>query len=376
MSASLRVAEIDLRDRRAVRSFLDVPFRLYRGVPQWVPPIRIEARRQLDRRRNPFFRHSQAAFLVARRERRVVGRLAILDNANFNAFHRSRTAFFSLFECENDREAALTLFEHGFAWARGRGLNHVQGPQGFTALDGLGLLVRGFEHRPAFGIPYHLPYYETLVLEAGFRPAGDVLSGYLGPHVEVPQRIIEVADRVMARRGLRVARYRSRRELLRLAPRLGELYNQSLGGTSGTVPLTREEIDSLARQMVSFADPRLIKILFKDETPVGFLFAYPDISAAVQRTGGRLWPFGWLLWLLELRRTRWININGAGIVEGYRGLGGTALLFREMYRSVREGGFLHADLVQVGAENLPMQRELRHLGVEFYKTHRIYQRDL
>jgi hypothetical protein len=106
------------------------------------------------------------------------------------------------------------------------------------------------------------------------------------------------------------------------------------------------------------------------------LFAYPDISAAIQRTRGRILPLGWIDLLLELRRTKWVNINGAGIVEKYRGLGGTALLFSEMHKSVFEGGFEHADVVQVGMENDKMQRELRDLGIDFYKTHRIYQRVL
>ena len=87
-------------------------------------------------------------------------------------------------------------------------------------------------------------------------------------------------------------------------------------------------------------------------------------------------PFGWIDCLLELRQTKWININGAGIIEKYRGLGGTALLFSEMYKSVIEGGFQHADLVQIGVENDKMQRELRELGIDFYKAHRLYQRAL
>jgi hypothetical protein len=118
----------------------------------------------------------------------------------------------------------------------------------------------------------------------------------------------------------------------------------------------------------------LIKILMKDDEPVGFLFAYPDISAALQRTRGRMWPFGWIDLLLERRRTKWININGAAIIERYRGLGGTAILFSEMQRSVVEGGFQHADLVQTGVHNDRIQRELRDLGIDFYKRHRSYAR--
>ncbi len=124
----------------------------------------------------------------------------------------------------------------------------------------------------------------------------------------------------------------------------------------------------MARQLLWFANPRLIKILMKGDEPVGFLFAYPDISAALQRTRGRMWPLGWADLLLEMRRTRWVNINGAAIVERYRGLGGTAILFSEMQRSIVEGGFLHADLVQVGAGQRPNAARVARAGDQVLQT--------
>jgi len=181
---------------------------------------------------------------------------------------------------------------------------------------------------------------------------------------------------VQKRRGLRVVRFQTRRELLRLVPQLGDLYNAALGGTSGGVPLTAEEMQTIANQILLYADPRLIKIVMKEDEPVGFLLAYPDVSAAVQRTGGRVWPLGWIDLLRELKRTKWVNINGAGIVEKYRGLGGMAILFSEMQKSIAEGHFEHADLVQISVSNDNMQRELRDLGVDFYKMHRQYARAL
>jgi hypothetical protein len=149
-----------------------------------------------------------------------------------------------------------------------------------------------------------------------------------------------------------------------------------LGVGDGNIPLTDEEVDALASQMIWFADPRLIKIVYKGQQPVGFLLAYPDISAALQRSHGRIFPFGWIGLLLELKRTKWININGAGMLEGFRGVGGTALLFSEMYKSVIENRYEHADIVQIGVENDKMQREMRKLGIEFYKVHRVYSRSI
>ena len=373
----MNLIQVDTANRRQVRQFLELPFRLYQGWPQWVPPLAPEARRYLDRRRHPFYQHSDAAFfLVVNGNGQPIGRLGVLDNANYNAFNKERTAFFYLFECEDHREAAHVLFDAAFHWARSRGLNEMVGPKGFSALDGMGLLVKGFEHRPAFGIPYNPPYYPALVEAAGFGGADDVVSGYLDAHVQFPERIHQVARLVEERRGLHVARFRTRHDLRALVPRLQALYNAALEGTTGNVPLTDGEARSLADQLLWFADPRLIKIVMKGDEPVGFLFAYPDVSAAVQRCKGRVFPFGWIDLLFELRRTKWVNINGAGMVEGYRGVGGTALLFSEIYKSIAEGGFERADLVQIGVDNDNMQRELRSLGVDFFKMHRLYRRAL
>ncbi len=370
----MNITEVDLSDGRQVRQFLDLPARIYRSVPQWVPPLASDARRMLDRRRHPFYRHSEAAFFLAQQGGQTVGRIAVLENRNYNAYNKERTAFFYLFECEDNSEASQALFGATLEWARRRHLDRLLGPKGLTPLDAMGLLVRGFEHRPALGIPYNPPYYASLVEAAGLRKSGEQVSGYLDRSVEFPERIHRLAELVQKRRGLRVARYRSRRDLRSLVPRLGKLYNDAMGATTGNVPLTPDEIQTIANQMMLFADPSLVKIVFKDDEPVGFLFAYPDVSAALQRTGGRLLPLGWIDILLEFRRTRWININGAGIIEKYRGLGGTALLFSEMCKSVMESRFEFADIVQIGVENDPMQREMRDLGINFYKMHRTYER--
>ena len=368
--------QIDLTDRMQVKEFLALPFRIYCDIPQWVPPMQTDERLRLDPKRYPFYRHSNAAFFLARQNARTVGRLAVLDPFLYNEYNHEETAFFYLFECENDPDAASELFTAGFEWARSRGLNKMIGPKGFTALDGLGLLVKGFELRPALGLPYNPPYYPQLIEAQGFEKANEIVSGYLGPDIEFPERIHELAARIQQRRGLRIARFHTRGELRAALGHLKALYNGALEGTSGGTPITDEEIKALADQMLWFADPNLIKIVMKDDRPVGFLLAYPDISAALQKTRGQLFPFGWITILRELRTTDWININGAGMIEEYRGLGGTAILYSEMFKSVVENPrYRHVEVVQIGLENDKMQREMENFGMDFYKMHRTYQKN-
>lgn len=374
-----RVVEMDTTNRAQVQQFLGLPFRIYRDVPQWVPPLAGDAARQLDRKRHPFFQHSDAAFFLAYRDAEACGRICVLDNRHYNDFNAGRTAHFFLFECEDDLAASRALFGAACEWACRRGLDCIEGPKGMTALDGLGLLVRGFEHRPALGIPYNRDYYPKLLEDAGFVSKGDIVSGYLSPrtlNASAFEQIDRVAERVKARRGLHVARFTSRRELRRAVPALLDLYNGALGRSEGNVPFTADEAKTMADQILWFADPRLIKLVYKADKPVGFLLAYPDISAAIQCVRGRLWPLGWFKLWRALKSTKWVNVNGMGILEEHRGGGGAAVLFSEMRRSIIEGGFEHADLVQIGVENVQMQREMRDLGITFYKTHCMYARSL
>lgn len=373
----MNIIQVDPDNRQQVNRFLTFPFHLYKDNPQWVPPLSSEASFVFNLRKNPFYQNGTAAFFLAEEASGTTqGRLAVLNHKNFNAYNHSQKAFFYLFECENDSAVAAALFTAAFDWARQQGLNHITGPRGFTVRDGYGLLVKGFEHRPAFGLPYNFEYYAKLVESVGFEIEGESLSGYLDASIQFPEKITKIANLLKERRGLHIAHLNTRREVQQIVLKLKDLYNSALGGTEGNVPLTDAEVKSMADQMLWFADPHLIKIVMKEDQPVGFLLAYPDVSTALQRSRGRLFPLGWLWLWLELRRTQWININGAGMSEGYRGLGGTALLFSEMFKSVAESRYRFADLVQIGTENDRMLRELRELGVDFYKKHRVYHRDL
>ncbi|MEJ2012897.1 MAG: hypothetical protein P8X64_11840 [Anaerolineales bacterium] len=203
-----------------------------------------------------------------------------------------------------------------------------------------------------------------------------MLSGYLDRSIDFPDRIHRLARKVAERRGLQIARFKNRRDLRKIVPQIRSLYNAALADMPDNAPLTEDEANAIAQQMIWFADPSIIKIVLKDDQPVGFIFAYPDISAAVQRTRGRLFPLGWIDILLELRRTKWVNLNGAGIVAEQRGLGSTAILISEIAVDLLNSRYDYADFVQIRADNDKMLREVAGFGVEFYKRHRLFRKPL
>lgn len=372
----LNIEKVDTRSNSHVNRFVRVPFRLYQDNPNWVPPLLVDAKTYLDREKHPFHEHSQVDFFLAVRDGRDVGRIAAIDNPRYNEYHQTRIAQFYFFDCEEDEEAARALFETAFEWAAQRGLNKIVGPKGMGPLDGYGMLVEGFEHRQMMTMMnYNYPYYIRLVEELGFEKEVDFVSCYANTETfRLPERIHSIAGRVQQRGQLGVKRFSSKRELKSWAGRIGEAYNQAFINNWEYYPLSDKEIKFVVDNIMVVADHRLIKIITHNDDVVGFLFGFPDLSAALQRARGRLFPFGLLDLLLEMRRTKWIALNGAGILPEYQGRGGNALLYSEMEKTIRDYDFQHADLTQVAESAEQMRRDLENIGGKPYKNHRVFTR--
>jgi len=373
---AVRVDKIDPRSRLQVNRFIDLPFRLYFDHPQWVPPLRSECALALNRRAHPFYEHSDAEFFVAVRGGHDVGRIAALENRPFNDYKGVKHANFYYYDCEEDPEVASALIERVLDWSRDRRLTRLVGPKGLTVLDGYGVLVEGFQHRQMMTMTnYNHPYYSRFLEELGFEKEVDFVSSLLCRHsFRISERLRRVAARVEERGFLRIKRFATRRELVAWAPRIGEAYNRAFVRNWEYHQLSAREIDFVLKNLLLVADPRLIRLILHGEQVAGFIFAFPDLSAALQAARGRLTPLALLRLLRERRRTRWICLNGAGILPEYHGHGGNALLYAEIVRTLLDAGFEHGDLPQVAETAVQMRRDLDELGAKPYKLHRVYRR--
>ncbi len=375
---ALTVTQIDSRNKAQARRFVDFHYRLYAGQPNWVPPFRTDIFLMLNKDKHPFYEHSDADFFLAERDGEVVGRIAALENRPFNKYHGTRQASFYLFDVIDDLEVATALFERVFEWARGRGLNALVGPKGFSAFDGYGIQVEGFEHRQMMNMMnYNFPYYPRLMEALGFEKEVDFVSCYLSAEAfHLDPRIYRIAERARKRSGLEVRQFDTKKALRVWAERIGKTYNDTFIENWEYYPLTEREIKFLVENLMLVANPKLIKLVTRGEDVVGFLFGFPDVSAAMQRAKGHLYPWNIVDLLLEMRRAKWVSLNGAGILPRYQGRGGNALLYVEMEKTVRDFGFLHADLTQVAETAVQMRRDLVNVGGKEYKNHRVFRKAL
>jgi hypothetical protein len=375
----LTIEKVDTGNKKQVKRFVELPHRLYENCPQWVPLINLDAYTYLNRKKHPFHEHSDVDFFLAVRDGRDVGRIAAIENKPFNEYHKTKKANFYFFDCEDDQEAAAALFETVSEWARARGLTELVGPKGMGPLDGYGILVFGHEHRNTMTmLNYNYPYYQKLVESLGFEKEVDFVSCYLpADKFQVPERVERIVQRVMQRGGLQVKRFKNKRELIAWAPRIGKAYNQAFVHNWEYYPLSPREIDFVVDNIMTIADHRLIKIITHGEDVVGFLFAFHDVSAALQRSRGRLFPFGIIDILLELRRTNKVSVNGMGILPEFQGHGGNAILYSEMGHTLLGfKQFTQVEMTQVAETTEQMRADLKNLNGIEYKNHRVYRKKI
>ncbi len=373
----VEIEKVDTNNKSQVKRFVMFYYDLYKHCPQFVPPLFIDAYLPLNRKKHPFFEHSQADFFLAVRDGEVVGRICAADNRPFNEYHKTRKAHFYAFDTIDDLEVARALFGAAFDWARGRGLDTMIGPKGLSPFDGYGIQIEGFEHRQMMTMMnYNYPYYPKFMEALGFEKEVDFVSCYLPADAfKVPERVQRIAERGMQRGNLTVKNFKSKKELLQWAWRIGEAYNKTFIHNWEYYPFTPGDIQYAVDNVINFADHRLIKVILHGEDIVGFLFAFPDVSAAFQRAKGHLFPFAIPDMLIEMKRTKTVSGNGMGILPEFQGTGGNAMLYNEMGKAIFAfHQFEHIEMTQVAETTRQMRADLKNLNGVEYKNHRVYRK--
>jgi hypothetical protein len=274
---------------------------------------------------------------------------------------------------------ASALFNRVFEWTHQRGLNHVVGPKGFSPFDGYGLQIEGFDHRCMMTMMnYNYSYYIKLVETVGFTKAVDFVSCYIRrDDFIIPEKVKKAAEIVKRRGTFEVLKFKDKKDLKRWAKAVGEAYNKTFVNNWEYYPLTEREVKFSLDNIMTIADPKLMKAIMHKGEIVGFLFAFPDISAALQRARGRIYdpinPIALADILIEIKRTKWVSFNGVGVLPEYQGLGGNALLYDEMQKTVVDSSFEHAELTQMAETAIQIRKDIITLGSRPYKNHRVFQ---
>jgi GNAT superfamily N-acetyltransferase len=378
LSERLRVREA--RERRDLKRFIDLPYRLHARDPLWVPPLRRDVEMLLSRTRNPFFEHAQAEYFIAERDGETVGRIAAISNRLHNETHDDRVGFFGFFESIDDQDVADALFDAAAGWCRGLGHDVLRGPTSFSVNDECGLLVDGFDTPPALMMPHNPRYYIGLLERAGFVKAKDLWvyqGGSEAGYVPVPERLARATEMIRQRQGITL-RALNMKDFDGEVERIKQLYNSAWEKNWGFVPMTEHEIDHLAEQFKPVVIPELVPMAEKDGQLIGFGIALPDLNVIFRTNrSGRLFPMIIrLLWALKTKRIRRARILLLGVIPAYQGKGVDAMLYHWIWTRSGERGIYWGEAGWILEDNPAMNAGLEKMTFRVYKTYRLYDRGL
>jgi len=361
-----------------LRRFIALPYALHRGDPQWVPPLRMDVKKMLNREKNPFFHRAEAEYLIAEGQRgrgaEMLGRIVAVHNRAHNAFHDDRVGFFGFFECVNDQGVADALLAAAAAWLRTRGLDTMRGPASFSTNDECGLLVHGFDTPPTLLNPHNPPYYVDLVERAGFTKVIDMFQ-YQLTNPQLPERLVRGARLLAERKKITLHKLDMRRwdEAIET---IKAIYNSAWEKNWGFVPMTDAEVDYLAAQLKPVVVPDLVVFCKQDGKTIGFAAALPDLNVALKTNpSGRLFP-GVLKILWAARKVTRIRIWALGLLQEYRMSGADALMYHWIWEKGYALGHRWAEAGWILEDNTAMNNGLLRMGFEPYKTLRFYDRPL
>jgi GNAT superfamily N-acetyltransferase len=360
-----------------LREFIKFPWKVYKGDPNWVPPLIFERKAFFNPKKNPFYEHAEVELFLAKCGSEVIGTIAGIINYRHNEFHGERTGFFGFFEVIEDYKAADVLLATVRDWVRARGMDTLRGPANFSTNEEVGLLVDGFEIPPVVFMTYNPEYYVDFVERFGFRKAMDLYAyeikreTYDYTYEGIPEKLVRVAELVPRRYGIDVRKV-DMKDMEGEIGRVKVLYNRIWEKNWGFVPMTDAEFDHMAVGLKQIADPNLIFFAEKDGEPIGFSLSLPDVCETLRRMNGRMFPFGWLVWLLGKKKIKTLRVMAMGVAKEYRGKGLDSLFY---LKTITEGDLKGYDRCETGwvlETNDVMNRTMEMLGGERYKTYRLY----
>lgn len=369
------ISVVPISSKREETAFIKFPWKIYRDNPVWVPPLLMDRKKLIDRKKNPFYRHAEAEFFLARRDGEVVGRIAAIINHNHNKEHNENIGFFGFFESVNDQAVADALFSTARQWLKQRGVTAMRGPASPSVNDEYGLLVEGFDRPAVVLMPYNPPYYAELFERAGLARVKDLYSYELRKEKVLNEKFVRVGEMLKKKEGL-TFRSLDMNDFVNEVKRIRDLYNRGWQYNWGAVPLTEEEIDALAKDLKPVVVPELVIFAESKGRQIGFALSLPDIhQVLIRNKRGYLLP-GLVRLLLHKKKIDAIRIIVLGVLPEYRMSGAAAGLFYETARRAVELGFDHGEAGWVLEDNVMMIRAAEAMNAQRYKTYRVYETPL
>ncbi|HEX3317733.1 MAG TPA: hypothetical protein VHR88_06925 [Solirubrobacteraceae bacterium] len=372
MSASIR----HVTTRRDLNAFIRLPWAINRNHPLWVPPLKFDVRRRLDRSKNPFFQHAEAEYFLALRDGEPVGRITAHYDRNFNRFHDNDSGMFGWFESPDDPAVAKALLDAAEGWLREKGRDRMVGPLSFSTNDqDVGVLIEGFDRPPLILNQWTPPSYPPLLEGAGLHKAMDLCMWelYVQERANVHPAIFQLAEQVKTKHGIDVRQMR-KRDLEAEVERFLEVYNEAWERNWGFVPLTDDEVRHYASELKPILDENWAYIAEKEGETVGAALTLPDYNQVLRRMDGRILPLGWARALYWRGKIDKVRVFALGVKAKHQHTGVAAKLYERHFdaaaRTPQKGG----EMGWILETNTAMNRAMEGMGGKIVSKYRVYEK--
>lgn len=373
-----------VESRSDLRRFIQFYYDLYRGNDCAVPFLFSDEWSTLSPTSNPAFDYCQAAYFLAIKGKKVVGRIAGIINSRANKHWNRQLVRFGWFDFVDDIHVSSALLQAVEDWGRSKGMTEIGGPFGFDDMDREGMLVEGFDRLSTMYINYNYPYYPQHIQQiGGFRKDNDYLEFRIKVPEVTPPKFAQLSEMIERRYNLHVHKF-TRDELIRqnMGRLVFDILNTTYDQLYGFARLSDKQVDKLVNDYIKKADLNLVTAVVdgnKDNKLVGFGISFPSFSRAMQHTrDGRLLPFGWwhLLKVLKWHKTDTVDLLLIGVLPEYRSKGANALIFNDLISYYRQYGFKWAEAMPQMETNRGVLSQWQYLDAENHRRHRVFVKDI
>lgn len=367
----------EVRDRRELMAFINFPFSLYKDNKYWVPPLIRRDLKMFNPDKNPAYEHCEARYVLAYLDGQVAGRIAGIINHEYNRRWNRKTARFCWFDFIDNREVSGALLRDTEQWALSRGLECLYGPMGFTTFEKQGILVEGYNELPTASSVYNFEYYPDHLEALGYVKDHDYIECSMQPPLNVPERIEQINGAISRRYGLKVLHARSHKELMKYAVQVLEVLNAAYEPLVGFVPLSPKQIEYTIKTYSSVLKPDYVTLVLNgNDKVVGFQIAIPSLSRALQKSRGRLFPWGFYHITKAIRRPELLDMMLVGVLPEYQNKGVNALFMAEVIRSCARKKIRVAESNGMLEENQKILGYMSQFTSRQHKRRRLYFKTL
>ena len=372
--ADIAIQPVEMRSQQ--QRFIRLPWRIYADDPCWIPPVIMSQQELLGFRKHPFYERSKSQSFLATRGGRDVGRITAIVNAGHIDRYKEQRGFFGFFECDEDTAASRALFQAAGDWLHAQGMTCIRGPANPSLNYECGLLIEGFDTPPFFMMTHNRPWYAQLVEDAGFGKIEDMFAfwGETSMLGGLDPKLVTMVEGVKERFGVTI-RPLDRRRFADEVRTFLHIYNESLGGTWGFVPLTSGEIDHMAASLKYLIEPELTLVAEVEGKPVGAVFCLLDYNPRIKAIDGRLFPFGFLRLLWNKKAIKRLRAISTNVIPEYQAWGIGLVLMNGLHERFMKWGLREVEFSWVLESNYLSRRTLERGGALVTKKYRIYQDD-